>query len=100
MLKQNDFEYIQDQLKIGNIDANEANIMMVLFERVRVIEGRIPASVRKALNAAVKEGRLGHMKKDGFKPEVYYHPKFKTMAIDERNEYHNQALSSILKVCG
>jgi len=100
MLKQNDFEYIQDQLKIGNIDANEANVMMVLFERARVIQGRTPASVRKALNAAVKEGRLGHMKKDGLKPEVYYHPKFKNIAIAKRKEHESQALASILKVCG
>lgn len=100
MLKQNDFEYIQDQLKIGNISADEANVMMVLFERVRVIEGRTPATVRKALNAAVKEGRLGHMKKDGLKPEVYYHPRFKNIALGARKEHESQALASILKVCG
>jgi len=66
--------------------------------RIRVVH-KLPASVRKALNTAVKSGQLGHMPKDGVKPEVYYHPTFKHLAIEERNK-HVYALKRALEaVC-
>lgn len=65
---------------------SESNIQLVLWDRVRLITNRLPASVRSALNAGVKDGRLGHMKKDGYKPEAYYHISFDHLARAARNK--------------
>lgn len=92
---QNNFERLMDRKERGLISTDDANVQLVLQERFRVVH-KLPASVRKALNAAVKDGRLGHMKKDGVKPEVYYHPTFKYLAIEERNK-HVYALKRALE---
>jgi len=92
---QNNLERLLDQRDQGKITVDDANVQLVLQERFRVVH-KLPASVRKALNAAVKDGRLGHMKKDGIKPEVYYHPTFKYLAIEERNK-HVYALKRALE---
>ena len=94
---QNNTEWILDQLELGNIIADEANVLMVRMERVREVT-KLHRSVRKALNAAVKKGELGHMKKDGLKPEVYYHPNFKFLAIDLRNKTVSRAIEALKKV--
>lgn len=93
--QQNNRERTLDQLDRKIISVDDANVQMVRQERFREIS-KLPASVRKALNAAVKDGRLGHMPKDGIKPEVYYHPDFKYLAIEERNK-HVYALKRALE---
>lgn len=98
MALQNDLERIADHLARGLLTADQANVERVRVKRVAVIQGRLIQSVRKALNAAVKRGELGHMKKDGQKPEVYYHPTFEYMAIAERNEIERAALRAIRTV--
>lgn len=85
---QNTRERILDEVDRAILTTDDANVQFVLRERFRVVH-KLPSSVRKALNAAVKAGVLGHMKKDGVKPEVYYHPTFKYMAIEERNKHVN-----------
>lgn len=62
------------------------NVEMVRAEQFRIIKGSIPRQVRTALNAAVKVGLLGHIKKDGLKPEMYYHPDFADIAAAARDE--------------
>lgn len=60
------------------------NVQNILVQATRVIRGRIPAQVRKELAAAVKAGALGHLKKDGLKPEIFFHPDHKHGAIERQ----------------
>jgi hypothetical protein len=38
------------------------------------------------------------MKKSGLKPEVYYHPNFKSLALDARNEAEREKIGACRKV--
>lgn len=97
-IKQNDMEYIQDQLHRGLITLDQANVLKVRMQRVEVVTGSIPREVRKALNIAVKNGELGHMKKDGLTPEVYYHPDFEYLAKEERYNITQEKINSLRKI--
>ncbi len=97
-LSQNDLERIQDKLHLGLISLDEANVEMVKCQRVRLITSKLPASVRKSLNNAVKEGVLGHMKKDNYKPECYYFKPFKHLANQARTEAHNSFVESLTNI--
>ena len=94
-LSQNDMERIHDKLQQGLITVDEANVEMVKCQRVRLITGKLPANVRKALNKAVRDGFLGHMKKDNYKPECYYFKPFEHLAHKERTEEHNKSIESL-----
>lgn len=98
-LKQNDLEYLRDMIGEGNLTVAQANVEMVRMQRVRLVTNRMSAHIRKVLNDAVKAGQLGHMKKDGNKPEAYYHPTFEYLAKAERNAYQLQIISALGKVC-
>jgi len=98
-IKQNDIEYLSDQVEIGKMTADRANIENVRLCRVKMILGSCPASVRKALNSAVKIGYLAHKKKEKYKPEVYYHPDFEYLANKERNDYESGVLENLRKIC-
>ena len=89
-LSQNDMERIQDRLEQGLINIDEANVEMIKCQRVRLITGKLPSIVRKALNNSVKNGDLGYMKKEGYKPECYYFKPFKHIAEQERVKFHNK----------
>lgn len=93
-LQQNDFEHIKDLLQRGEITADRANVMMVLAQRVKLVTSSMPANVRKALNAAVKSGELGHLKKDGHKPEVYFNATFEYLVASERNKHERAILAA------
>jgi bifunctional pyridoxal-dependent enzyme with beta-cystathionase and maltose regulon repressor activities len=97
-LKQNDREHLVDMVQRGEMTADQANVEKVRAMRVQLVTSRIPAQVRKALNEAVKRGELGHMKKDGRKPEAYYHPTFDYLARQERNEHERQVLNAVAGV--
>lgn len=97
---QNEIEMIQDRLQRGLINADEANVQMIRAQRFRLIRGSMPASARRSLNAAVKRGELGHMKRDGKKPECYYHPTFDYLASAERSRVEQEAIRAITKVAG
>lgn len=84
MSRQNDVVHLQDLMQRGELTADEANVQMVRDQRFRIVVNGLPASVRKSLNAAVRAGELGHMKKDGHKPECYFHPTFEYLAKSER----------------
>ncbi len=99
MTDQNFLEYLKDQMDLGKMTADEANVQMVLSERVRVIDGIVPREVRKALNAAVKEKRLGHRKKEWGIPEMYFNPSFEYLAKSKASECfdaYTAALRSVL----
>lgn len=97
-LNQNDREYLMDSARNGDLTADQANVEMVKMQRVRLVTGRVPAQVRKALNAAVKCGELGHMKKDGHKPEAYYHPTFDYLAREERAKHERSVFDALAGV--
>lgn len=96
--KQNDRERLLDMVEQGKITADDANVLKVRTQRVFLAIGRVPANVRKALNAAVKRGELGHMKKDGGKPEAYYHPTFEYLAVQERSRAEQEQFRALAKV--
>lgn len=50
------------------------NVEQIRVQAMRVIRGKVPAQVRKDLMGAVRNGELGHLKKDGLKPEIFFHP--------------------------
>lgn len=87
-----------DLIERGEMTTDEANVEMVRAARVRIVSGSIPKNVRKSLNDAVKCGKLGRYKKDGKKPEVYFHPSFDYLARSERNRIEKDAIESLLKV--
>ena len=98
-INQNDMEHIKDMMQQGKMTADEANIFKVETQRVFLCVGTIPASVRKALNAGVKSGRLEHKKMDGRKPEVFYKKGFEHIANSERNQYERDCVKAIAGVC-
>ena len=97
-LSQNNFERIKDLQSRGVITLDQAHVMMARARRVTLVTARIPAYVRRALNAAVKTGELGHFKKDGHKPETYFHPTFDYLAHSERAEHERSIFRALAGV--
>lgn len=97
-ISQNDMENIIERVREGSLTVDQANVEMVRNQRVSLV-GKLPASVRRALNEAVKRGELGHMKKDGHKPEAYFHPTFEYLAKAERAEHERQVKRALLSIC-
>lgn len=97
--KQNIRESILNRMQLGEITASEANVEMVRAERVRVVVNKLPLEVRKALNEAVKNGLLGRMKKDGMKPEAYYHINFEHLAKAERSREERKKIDALKRIC-
>lgn len=95
---ENSFVRIRERLRAGEISAAEGNVLLVRAQRVMLVT-KLTREVRAALNAAVKRGELGHVKKDGRKPEAYFHPSFDYMVAGKRNEYEKKILESIKSVC-
>lgn len=89
-------EYAKDQMQQGKINAAQANVLVVQMMGVKE-GGKLPREVRKALNDAVKAGELGHIKKDGFKPEVYHHKNGRANAIEYRNREYRAAIEALNK---
>lgn len=68
------------------------NVTNILVQASRVIRGRVPAQVRKELMAAVKAGVLGRLKRQGLKPEIFFHPNHLHGAIErQRREFEYSA---------
>lgn len=65
------------------------NVEMVLLVGVELITASMPREVRKQMNAAVKAGKLCHLKKEGHKPEAYFHPNSRQEAIHQRNKHED-----------
>ena len=94
---QNNLEYIADQLQMGKITAEEANVELVRAARYRVVY-RLPRQIRNWLNKAVKEKKIAHKKKEGLRPEIYYHPNFEHLANAELARIEEQSRKNINKV--
>ena len=99
MTTQNIRERIMDRVERGELTTDQGNVEMVRAERVRVVT-RLPAAVRKALNAAVKRGELGYMPKDGHKPACYHHPTFDYLAHAERSKREQATIHAIKRIAG
>jgi len=84
-LSQSEVNHLLHRVEIGEITAEEFNILKIRGERVKIIKTRIPQEIRRQYNAAVKRGELGHKKKEGYQPEVYYHPSFSHLVGEVRN---------------
>lgn len=95
-LTQNHIEHLQDQMQQGKLTAAQANVEMVLAARVKLVTCRIPQDVRKALNEAVKAGKLAHIAKSGKKPEAYYHPDFEYLMKGDRAEHERETNNTLL----
>ena len=74
------------------------NVANILAGASRVIHGPIPARVRAELRAAVKAGALGHLKKDGLKPEIFFHPDHKNGAKERQAREAAYSVSCIAGV--
>jgi len=97
-LNQNQLESLQNRVKLGKITADQANVEKVKMVRVLIVS-HLPSAVRKVLNKAVKSGELGHIKKDGRKPEVYFHPTFEYLVNGERNKYERKMIEAMKRIC-
>lgn len=71
------------------------NVELIRKHATRIVRARIPAQVRKELIAAVKAGQLGHLRKDGLLPEVFFHPDHRNGAIDLRKRDAAYAIECI-----
>ena len=74
------------------------NVANILAQASRVIHGKIPRQVRNELMAAVKAGVLGHLKRDGLKPEIFFHPDHKNGARERQAREAAHSIECIAKV--
>lgn len=74
------------------------NVEQILVQASRVIRGRIPASVRAELSAAVKAGVLGRLPKKGLRPEIFFHPDHRHGAVERQNREAAYSVQCIAKV--
>ena len=79
-------------------DGMGPNAAAIAAAGMRVINGPVFAQVRKELSAAVKAGKLGRLKRDGLKPEIYYHPDHKNGAIERQKREAMHSVSCIASV--
>jgi len=79
----------------GGIGPNAMNIRK---HATRVINGPMPARVRKELMDAVKAGALGRIPKKGLLPEIFFHPDHKNGAIARRKSEAEYAVKCIATV--
>ena len=63
-----------------------------------IIRGSVPLEVRQELSAAVRVRLLGRFKKDGLKPEIYFHPDHKHLAKEMQTNEALFAIECIRKV--
>lgn len=82
----------------GYSDEFGPNVANILAQATRVIRGRVPQQVRAQLRAAVKAGVLGHLPKDGLKPEIFFHPAHKNGALDRQRREAEYSVGLIRRV--
>lgn len=74
------------------------NVEMIRSQGQRIIKGRIPREVRKELMEGVKNNLLGHFKKDGLFPEMFFHPDHLHTARRTRKAEAEYKINNIKKV--
>lgn len=93
----NAIEIASEKMRKGEMTAAQANVLIIQLIGVKVVS-KMPSDVRKALNEAVKNGELGHIKKDGLRPEVYHHINARPSALDTRDRIAREAINNLSKV--
>ena len=73
------------------------NVEMIRSEGFRIVS-KIPSFIRKELMLAVRNGELGHLKKDRLLPEVFFHPDYRDAAQNEQTRRALLSINSIKKV--
>lgn len=92
-------EHARGMLEKGELaDADAANIAIVRMMGVRLIRGRIPQPVRKALMVGVKRGELGRIVKNGLLPEAFFHPNARAHALDLRQREMRASVDQIKRI--
>lgn len=91
-------EYATDQMQQGKINVDQANVLIIQMMGAKAVINKLPMSVRKALNNAVKAGELGRIKKDGLMPEVYHHKNGRAKALDLQRSFVKGKIEAISKV--
>lgn len=74
------------------------NVEMIRKHATRIVRGSMPRQVRKELMDGVKKGHLGRLKKDGLKPEIFYHPDHYHGAVDLQKKEARYAVDCLAKV--
>ena len=87
----------QDKMEQGLLTLDQANVYIVQLMGVRIVK-KLDKATRTALNSAVKAGEIGHLKKEGLKPEVYFHNNSKSRAIETRNKIAIESVNNIKRV--
>jgi hypothetical protein len=82
----------------GYSDDYGPNVSQILAQGTRVIVGRVPARVRAELRLAVRDGVLGHLPKDGLKPEIFFHPNRRNGAKELQQREATYAVGCIASV--
>lgn len=95
----NALSYVKDQMQQGKMSLEDANIELIRMIGIRVVEGSIPAQVRKYLSSGVRAGRIGRLPKKGLAPEIYFHPNSRATAIQEQKKQVLEAVEAIKKIC-
>jgi hypothetical protein len=89
--------YVKDALEKGEIKAGQGNVLLVQLMGVRIVGGSMPRQVRKELMDAVKIGELDHLKKDGLKPEAFFHKNARSEALEMRSKFAGESIESLRK---
>ena len=84
----------------GEIAHDKRNTYVVQLVGVYVTSDRMPRDVRRELNASVRAGEIGHIAKDGLRPECYHHKNARANALEVRNRIALDAVKAISTVCG
>lgn len=74
------------------------NAELIRAQASRVVRGKMPAQVRAELREAVKAGYLGHLPKDGLKPEIFFAPDHKNGAIERQKREAAYSINCITQV--
>lgn len=74
------------------------NVELIRAHATRIVNHRLPKYVRDELRAGVKAGYLGHLSKDGLRPEIYFHPDHKNGAIEQQDREVAYAIDCICRV--
>ena len=66
---------ILEEIKKGNISKDQYNTEVVYLAGLRLVDEKLPTSVKKDLSAGIKKGRIKLLKGDGkYRADVYHHP--------------------------
>lgn len=91
-------EELKAALEQGRLHEVAPNAEQIRSQATRVVGCRVPQSVRQELRLAVKAGLLGHLPKDGLKPEIFFHPDHLHAARERQNREALYAVGCISKV--